>query len=184
MSELWTERLHLRPLAAGDFEAHARITADAEVMRWISAAPLSRTEAWWNLARYVGHWQLRGHGMWGLVERASGELVGHAGFLEPEGDHGFELGWALARDAWGRGYALEAARSAVQHAFAALGRDRITIVIRPENERSIRIAERLGARLRERSTSRGAEALVYVLTQADRPSTSPARNAPADRPER
>lgn len=162
MIELSTERLLLRPMTAGDVDAHARITGDPEVMRWITGRPLSRTDAWWNVARYLGHWQLRGFGMWGLFERATGTLVGHAGFLEPDGDVGFELGWALARHAQGKGYALEACRAAIGHAVA-LGRDRIACVIDRGNERSLRLAERLGAVRTGRTTSRGADLLVYEL---------------------
>ncbi len=165
MSELTTDRLHLRPIAASDFEAHARITADPEVMRYIHAGPLTRAEAWWNVARYVGHWQLRGYGMWGIVERASGELIGHMGFLNPEGGRGFEMGWALARGAWGRGYALEGTRAAVDHAFSALGQDHIACVIREENARSLRLAEKLGARFEEEFAERGARLLVYGITR-------------------
>ncbi len=163
--ELATERLLLRRFRPDDFEAHAAICADAEVMRYIRAGALSRADAWWQLARYLGHWQLRGYGLWAVVERASGRLVGHLGFLEPEGGHGFEMGWALARDAWGKGYALEGTRAALEHAFTALGRDHVVCVIRPENARSIRLAERLGGRLEREIEEGGARLLVYGITR-------------------
>ena len=102
MTELLTERLHLRPFRPADFEAHAAICADPEVMRFIRAGALTRSDSWWQLARYMGHWQLRGYGLWAVVERATDRLVGHLGFLDPEGGHGFEMGWALARGRGGR----------------------------------------------------------------------------------
>ena len=120
MTELFTDRLHLRPFRPDDFEAHAAICADPEVMRFIRAGAITRADAWWQLARYMGHWQLRGYGLWAVVERATERLVGHLGFLDPEGGHGFEMGWALARDAWGKGYALEGTRAALDVAFTAL----------------------------------------------------------------
>ena len=156
--ELLTERLHLRPFRADDFEAHAEICADPEVMQFIRAGALSRSDAWWQLARYVGHWQLRGFGLWAVVERATGRLVGHLGFLEPEGGHGFEMGWALAREAWGKGLALE-------HAFTSMGRDGVACVIRPENARSIRLAERLGGRLESEFEEGGRRLLLYRITR-------------------
>ena len=167
--ELLTERLHLRPFRPEDFEAHAAICADPEVMRYIRAGALSRSDAWWQLARYVGHWRLRGFGLWAVVERATGRLVGHLGFLEPEGGHGFEMGWALARDAWGKGYALEGTRAALDHAFHAMGRDRVACVIRPENARSIRLAERLGGRLESAFEEGGRRLLVYRITRDGAP---------------
>ena len=163
MTELTTERLWLRPLAPDDFEAHAEICADPEVMRYIRQGALTRAEAWSQLARYLGHWQLRGFGMWAVVERASGALIGHLGFLEPEGAPGFELGWALARSAWGKGYALEGTRAAVEHGFNTLGRGRILCTIRPENVRSIALAEKLGARLDGELEDAGRRLLVYAI---------------------
>jgi len=145
VTELLTDRLALRLFRQDDFEAHAEICADPEVMRYIRAGPLSRADAWWQIARYLGHWQLRGYGIWAVIERSSDRLIGHLGFLNPEGGHGFELGWALARHAWGKGYALEGTRAAVRHAFTALDRDHIFCLIHPENARSIRLAKRLGA---------------------------------------
>lgn len=168
MTELSTERLLLRVFRLDDFEAHAAICADPAVMRYIRAGPLSRVDAWWQLARYVGHWQLRGYGMWAVVERSTGRLIGHLGFLDPEGGEGFELGWALAREAWGKGFALEGTRAAVRHAFTELRRDHISCVIRPENLRSIRLAERLGATLEHETEEAGRRLLVYGLSNPDR----------------
>jgi RimJ/RimL family protein N-acetyltransferase len=163
VTELTTERLWLRPFRSDDFEAHAEICADPEVMRYIRAGALSRADAWWQMARYMGHWQLRGYGLWAVFERATGRLVGHLGFLDPEGGHGFELGWALAREAWGKGYAFEGTRAAVEHAFAALGRERIICLIRPENARSIRLAEKLGARPAGEIDAPGTRLLVFEI---------------------
>ncbi len=165
MTELLTERLHLRPFRPDDFEAHARICADPEVMRYIRAGALSRSDAWWQMARYMGHWQIRGYGLWAVVERSTGALVGHLGFLHPEGGHGFEMGWALAREAWGRGYALEGMRAAIAHGFTELGRERIVCVIHPENARSIRVAERLGATPEGEIEDSGKTLLLFSLTR-------------------
>ena len=165
MSELLTERLHLRPFRPGDFEAHAAICADPEVMQFIRAGAISRADAWWQLARYMGHWQLRGYGLWAVVERATERLVGHLGFLDPEGGHGFEMGWALARDAWGKGYAFEGTRAALDVAFTKLNRDHVSCVIRPDNARSIRLAERLGGRLEGAIEESGTRLLVYGITR-------------------
>lgn len=167
MTELFTDRLHLRPFRPGDFEAHAAICADPEVMRFIRAGAITRADAWWQLARYMGHWQLRGYGLWAVVERETERLVGHLGFLDPEGGHGFEMGWALARDAWGKGYALEGTRAALDVAFTALDRDHVLCLIRPDNTRSIRLAERLGARLEGAIEDGGTRLLVYGVARPD-----------------
>jgi RimJ/RimL family protein N-acetyltransferase len=134
-------------------------------MRYIRAGALSREDAWWQLARYMGHWQLRGYGLWAVVARATNELVGHIGFLNPEGGHGFELGWALARVAWGKGYALEGAGAAVRHAFTAMDRDHVACVIHPDNARSIRLAERLGGTLEREIAESGRRLLDFGISR-------------------
>ncbi len=163
MTELLTDRLQLRVFCPDDFEAHAAICADPEVMRYIRAGAISRVDSWWQLARYLGHWQLRGYGLWAVVERSTGRLVGHLGFLNPEGGHGFELGWALAREAWGKGYATEGVRAAIEYAWGTLKQDHIVCLIQPENARSIRLAERLGARKEGEIEEQGTRLLVYGL---------------------
>lgn len=167
MTELLTDRLQLRPFSPEDFEAHAQICSDPEVMRYIRSGALTREDAWWQMARYIGHWQLRGYGLWAVVERSTNTLIGHLGFLNPEGGPGFELGWALARYAWGKGYALEGTRAAVQHAFTALDQDHIVCLIRPENTRSIRLAERLGATLAEDLEVSGTGLLAFVIRRPE-----------------
>lgn len=149
MVELETERLVLRGLQAGDFEPYAKFSADPEVMRYLGVGPLmgkpmSRIDAWRSLAMMLGHWQLRGYGMWAVVEKASGLFVGRVGLHNPEGWPGPEVGWTLGREYWGRGYASEAGRAAMQYAFEKLDLPHILSVIHPDNHNSIRVAERLG----------------------------------------
>ena len=143
---LSTARLKLRQFRGADWDAYAAMCADPEVMRHIGAGgPLSRDDAWRSMAGMLGHWTLRGYGMWAVEERDTGRLVGRAGFIDPPGWPGFELGWLLGREHWGRGYAREAAQAALFVAFRILGRVSAISLIRPANERSIRLAEALGA---------------------------------------
>lgn len=159
---LHTPRLRLRQFDAADAPAYAAMCADAEVMRHIGNGQLqTAAEAWRSMAVFLGHWQLRGYGMWALEHRGSGRLIGRVGYIDPPDWPGFELGWLLARDQWGHGYAREAAAAALRHAFEALQRERVISLIRPQNLRSIALAEALGMRLAERIELMGGEALVY-----------------------
>ncbi|MBL8346217.1 MAG: GNAT family N-acetyltransferase [Rubrivivax sp.] len=160
---LHTERLVLRPFAEGDLDAYAEMNADAEVMRHIGAGgPVGRDIAWRQMALFAGHWALRGYGMWAVEEKASGRLVGRAGFLNPEGWPANELGWLLARPHWGRGFAYEAAAAARRHGRVAMGLSgRLISLIRAENQRSLALARRLGARLEETIEFMGATAQVW-----------------------
>jgi RimJ/RimL family protein N-acetyltransferase len=161
---LSTDRLILRPFRDEDLDAYAEICADAEVMRYLGdGMPLSRVDAWRQMAFIIGHWQLRGYGMWAVEERENGAMLGRIGFFNPEGWPGFELGWMLGRHAWGNGYATEGARAALEYAWRGLGREHVISLIRPENTPSIRVAERLGESLEGKAEVFGNRALVYGI---------------------
>jgi RimJ/RimL family protein N-acetyltransferase len=133
------------------------------VVRWIGRErPLSRAESWRELAYLVGHWELRGYGQWLLEERTTGELVGRAGLYFPEGWPGLEVGWTLARSRWGQGLATEAGRAAVDWAFAELDTDRVISLIAPDNHRSRRVAERLGASREGRTAILGHDVDIFA----------------------
>ncbi len=162
---LQTPRLRLRPFCQPDWPAYARMCADPEVMQFIGGGgqPQTAEEAWRSMAVFLGHWQLRGYGMWALEHRDSGALLGRVGFIDPPGWPGFELGWLLAREHWGFGYAREAAAAALRHAFEVLQRERVISLIRPQNQRSIAVAEALGYSYSRNIELMGIDALVYEV---------------------
>jgi RimJ/RimL family protein N-acetyltransferase len=161
---LETERLRLRMFdEARDFEEYASICADPEVMRYLGGKAFDRLEAWRHMAFIVGHWRLRGFGHWAVEEKSSGRLVGRLGFLHPVGWPDFEIGWTLGREHWGKGYASEGARRALDYAFDTLGRQHVISLIHPDNTNSIRVAERLGERREGQTHIMGIDVLIYGL---------------------
>src|SRR5437868_1248835 len=112
VESLETDRLILRMFRESDLDAYAEMCGDAEVIKYLGGVPMTRSEAWRNMAMVLGHWQLRGFGLWAVEDRHSGVLVGRVGCWRPEGWPGLELAWTLRRAFWGRGYATEAARAA------------------------------------------------------------------------
>ena len=159
---LETERLVLREFRESDTDAYAEMLADPEVMRFLGK-PMSRAEAWRNMAMMLGHWRLRGYGFWAVEEREGGELVGRVGLWRPEGWPGLEGGWTLRRRFWGRGYATEAARASVEYAFAELNQTRVISLIAPDNAASIRVALRLGERPEGEWEVFGTRVIVYAV---------------------
>lgn len=145
----------------GDFEEYAALHADPEVTRYTVRAPLNRLDAWRHLSTIVGHWHLRGFGMWGVFEKATSRLVGRVGFFQPATWPDFELAWTLGRDFWGRGYASEAAARCRDFAFQEMGRDHLISLIDPANVASIRVAERIGETLQGETTVGDYHLLVY-----------------------
>ena len=141
---LETERLVLRQPVADDWEPAAAFMASprAEYVGGTS----DRAEVWTIFAHMVGHWVLRGYGMFVIEERASGRALGMAGPLYPVSWAEPEIGWSLWSGAdEGRGYALEAAMAARRHAYADLGWKTAISYVDSRNTRSIRLAERMGA---------------------------------------
>jgi RimJ/RimL family protein N-acetyltransferase len=169
--ELETDRLRLRMWRDDDFEAYAKMCGDPEVMRYLGGKTFDRFEAWRHMAFLVGHWQLRGYGHWAVEEKASGAFVGRIGFLNPEGWPGFEIGWTLAREFWGRGYATEGARRALAYAFDELGKDHVISLIHPENKGSIGVAERLGETVEGKTVLLGHDVLIYGIDRPTRPAS-------------
>lgn len=117
IDHLTTERLILRMFRDSDLDAYADMCGDAEVMRYLGGITMSRAEAWRNMATVVGHWQLRGFGLYAVEEQSTGTMVGRVGCWQPEGWPGMELAWTLRQAYWGRGYATEAARTVLDLAL-------------------------------------------------------------------
>ena len=160
-----TERLTLRSFHDGDFETYARWLGDEQTSRYIGGKPLDRADAWRSLAAMCGHWHLRGYGMWAVVERASGALVGRVGLWNPEGWPGVEVGWLVGPEHRRKGYALEAARASVAWGFAKLEVPRILSVIHIENEPSIAVARALGEQWVENRDVRGFSCGIWAVTR-------------------
>jgi RimJ/RimL family protein N-acetyltransferase len=141
---LFTPRLTLRPLSGADFEAWAAFSADPATMRFIGGVK-SRAESWRTLCTAAGAWSVRGFSVFSVIERDTGRWVGRIGPWEPEGWPMPEIAWAVAPEFAGTGYAHEAAIAAIDYAVDVLGWDQIVHTIAPDNVRSIRLAQRLGA---------------------------------------
>jgi RimJ/RimL family protein N-acetyltransferase len=145
-----TDRLVLRRWRVGDAARFAAINADPEVMRHIGRGHvLGRGLSDDLIARFEAEWRDRGYGPWAVAARDDpDELLGFCGLTVPmflpEVLPAVEIGWRFARDAWGRGYATEAARAALGFAFEERGMREVVAIVDPSNARSLRVAEKLG----------------------------------------
>jgi RimJ/RimL family protein N-acetyltransferase len=145
---LKTQRLLLRGWREDDVAAYAAMMAHADTARFITGRglPLSPSQCWTEVAFFIGHWALRGHGMFVVEEQESGRFVGRIGPLAPEGWPDLEIAWALTAEAQGKGYAVEAASAAIRWAFATFDIPRVISIIHPDNIASQKVAQRLGER--------------------------------------
>lgn len=142
--ELQTARLILRPLRMADFEPWAAMMTDSEAARFIGGLQV-RAVAWRGFMTMAGAWDLQGFAMFSVIERSTGRWVGRLGPWYPEGWPGQEIGWAIVRDCWGRGYATEGATAAMDWAFDVLGWSEVIHSIAPDNIASQVVARKLGS---------------------------------------
>jgi RimJ/RimL family protein N-acetyltransferase len=146
---LETARFWLRPTRLEDFDAWAQFVADPVATRYLGG-PQPRAVAWRSFLTMAGAWHLQGFAMFSVIDKASGRWLGRVGPWYPEGWPGTEIGWGIVSDCWGRGYATEAARAAVDWVFAALGWREVIHVIDVDNVASQALARKLGSRRRGR----------------------------------
>ena len=174
--EVETERLLLRAFAPGDFEAFAGMRADAEVMRYIGlpVGPQTREQARAWQEKNDRRWRDNGFGMWGVGERATGELAGWCGLSRLDDTQEVEVGYGLARRAWGRGLATESARASLRYGFESVGLARIVAVVNPANDASRRVVEKLGLRYAKDAHHYGADLNYFEIDRAEfKPAASP-----------
>lgn len=149
MTELRTDRLLMRRWRDADRAPFAAVNADPEVMEFMGPRlPPAASDAF--VDRIEAAFDARGWGLWALESTASGAFLGYTGLWPWGTESGLpfapavEVGWRLRRSAWGHGYASEAGRAALDHAFATLGLDEVVSMTAVENQRSRRVMERLG----------------------------------------
>jgi RimJ/RimL family protein N-acetyltransferase len=158
VSELRTERLLLRLPRLEDAAEAAGMLGDPEVMRFLGGETVPAEAAPAVVEKWIARWEDNGCGPFSIVRLEDGRWLGRSGILVWDvrtwthttfanaGEHAQpELGWALAHEHWGRGYATEAVRAVREWAYGELDVRRLVSVIRPDNIRSRRLAERLGA---------------------------------------
>lgn len=141
-----TGRLILRVPSLDDLDRWAEMHADADAVRFIGGAQ-PRSIVWRTIMQTIGAWHATGISMFSVIEKERGRWIGRVGPWCPLDWPGTEVEWGLHRDAWGNGYALEAARAAIDYAFDTLGWTEVVHCIDPENTRSQALARRLGARV-------------------------------------
>jgi RimJ/RimL family protein N-acetyltransferase len=161
---LATDRLRLREMVPADLDFVATMLADPEVTHYYERR-FTRDEATAWLDRQLNRYAHDGHGLWLVIDHETGSAVGQVGLAMQvvEGVRRPEIGWLLHRPFWGKGYATEAAIATRDAAFSRWGYREVIALIRPINEPSRRVAERVGMRAGERVRFHGFEHIMYVV---------------------
>ncbi len=164
---LETERLYLRELNQGDFDALSQILADEETMyAYNGAFSPQETQEW--LDRQLARYEKYGFGLWAAVLKENDEMIGQCGItMQPWKDKELlEIGYLFRRDCWHKGFASEAAIACKKYAFTKLNADKIHSIIRDTNIPSQNVAKRNGMTITDSWVKhyRGVDMPHYLFT--------------------
>jgi RimJ/RimL family protein N-acetyltransferase len=142
--QIETPRLLLRVPRIEDLDPWTAMMADEETARFIGGV-MPRAVVWRGLMTMIGAWHASGFAMFSVIDKSTGRWVGRLGPWMPDGWPGTEVGWAIVRECWGRGYAPEGAAAAIDWAFDELGWTDVIHSIAPHNVASQQVARKLGS---------------------------------------
>lgn len=145
MSVVETARLKLVPLSARFNDDLYRLFNEPEVADWLFlTGPPTRDQVAARTKLHEQIWAERGYGMFAVLEKASDRFVARVGAMTTPETGRIEIAWSTTRDAWGQGYASEAAAASIAHTFTASALEALDCYLRPDNTASRRVAEKVG----------------------------------------
>lgn len=162
---LETERLILRPWGDDDQDAMAAIFGDADTVRYVGKGyqrGFTPEETRKMIARMRAHYENHGIGIWPMILKKTGTLVGECGLFPVDGTADTEIAYVLAKPARGHGYAVEAASGVLAYAFETLALPRVVAFVHAGNARSIAVIRRLGMRFDRVVRVFRTDALRYI----------------------
>ena len=163
-----TPRLYLRPFNSGDLDAFADMNADAEVIRYIGDGnPQTKSQTEIRLNAILDHWEQHGFGLCVVVDKTTQGFIGFCGLQYLDGTSEIEVGYRLAKQFWGRGFATETASAILKYGFDELGLDRIVAVVHPENVVSQGVIQKIGLQYVKDAQFYNRELEYYAITRQE-----------------
>ncbi len=159
---LETERLLMRPLVEDDVDEIFAMRSDAEIMRFIRE-PQARDESFDWIKLVSGRWHKDKLGFCAVIEKKTGGFLGWCGIWRLKETDEIEIGYAIDKAHWRKGYATEAAERFMRYAFEDLKAEKLVAVARPENMASRRVMEKLGMRFVKTATFYEQSLVQYAI---------------------
>ena len=165
---LETERLILRKMTLDDLDSLYSVLSDAEAMKFYPTPfDVQMIQDW--IKRNIRRYDRDGLGLWALVLKQSGKLIGDSGLVlqTVEAEAVVEIGYHVRRDLWGQGLATEAAKACRDYGFSQLGLTKLVSLIHPKNASSRRVAEKVGMTLYKTIEWQNKPVCIYTIEHAD-----------------
>ena len=162
-SVIETERLRLRMLHDSDLDDLAALFADPDVMRYVgNGQPTDRAEAQKALTSIIAHWNRHGFGRWAIEDKETKEFVGYGGLRSLFGTP--EVVYHFAKRHWGKDFATEMARAALNFGFKVKEFDRVVAIAKPGNAASIHVMDKIGMQFEKQTSYYDIEVVEYAIT--------------------
>ncbi|GAX40673.1 putative acetyltransferase [Tolypothrix sp. NIES-4075] len=163
MPEIETARLRLRQFTLADFDDLFRLYSDSQVMQYLSLRTKEQTQA--SLYKHIQHWQEYNFGMWGVIHKESGKLIGRCGLGFLENTPEVELGYVFDKSYWNMGLATEASKATLKYGFEEVKLERIVAIAKPENIASVRVIQKVGMKYEKDAHYYGVDVVYYAVSR-------------------
>ncbi|MDZ7956928.1 MAG: GNAT family N-acetyltransferase [Aulosira sp. DedQUE10] len=162
MPEIETLRLRLRNLTLDDFDNLFRLYSDEEVMKYLLPRTAEQTQT--SLCKHIQQWQEHNFGMWAVIHKETGKMIGRCGlgFLADTPD--VELGYVFDKSFWNMGLATEAAQATLKYGFWEAKLDQIVAIAHPHNIASVHVIEKIGMKYQKHTRYYGHDVVYYTLS--------------------
>jgi RimJ/RimL family protein N-acetyltransferase len=160
MPEIETARLRLRQFTLADFDDLFRIYSDSQVMQYLSSRTKEQIQA--SLCKHIQHWQEYNFGMYAVIHKESGKVIGRCGLGFLDNTPEVELGYVFDKSYWNRGLATEASKATLKYGFEEVKLDRIVAIAKPENIASVRVIQKIGMQYEKDANFYNVDVVYYA----------------------
>jgi ribosomal-protein-alanine N-acetyltransferase len=165
-TKITMNRLILRQFTKDDLDTYAEIMGDREVGRWFPKGDgYTREESEKSLKAILKHWSQHGFGIWAIVDKANGALIGRCGLNLINETSEVEIDFVVSPNSWGKGHGTEAAKAALAYGFENLRLQNIIALAKPENNASRRVIEKIGMRFIKKAEYWGITCAYFSISK-------------------
>ncbi|MBG1240516.1 GNAT family N-acetyltransferase [Nostoc sp. NZL] len=165
MVEIETARLQLRHFSLKDLDYLFRLYSDVEIMRYLLPRTREQTQA--SLSKHIQQWQKHNFGMWAVIYKETGKMIGRCGLSFLENTPEVELGYVFDKFYWNMGLGTEASQATLKFGFWQAKLDRIVAIAHPENIASVRVIQKVGMKYEKNASYYGHDVVYFAISHTE-----------------